>query len=202
MSGVATAQVARSEEVLASGPAPTDDEVAGSRRLAHDADRRDWLAARVLARRLVAEHTGRDAGEVGLAQVCATCGGPHGRPSVVGGGAHVGWSHTAGLVAVVVADAPCAVDLESLPRLRGQVLPLDLLPAPERAWAAARPDPVRAFAELWVRKEVLVKLGEVTLDDALALDVRASLDARPVLGRVLVPLAQAPSYDAVGVWAT
>ncbi len=193
-------RVARSDDVLVAGPRPTDDEVAGSRRRQHEADRRDRLAARVLARRLVAEHTGRDADEIRLAQVCAVCGGPHGRPTVVGGGAHVGWSHTAGVVAVVVADDPCAIDLESLVRLRRQPPALETLSHHEHDWAARQPDPVRAFAELWVRKEVLVKLGDVTLDEALALDVRASLEGRPVLGRRLVPLAETATYDAVGAW--
>ncbi|WP_170286009.1 4'-phosphopantetheinyl transferase family protein [Nocardioides rubriscoriae] len=155
-------------------------------------------AARTLARRLVTEATGH--ADVRFTQVCAQCGGPHGRPTVVGGDAHVGWSHTAGLVAAVVADAPCAIDVESLPRVRERDLPLDLLATDERAWVAAQPDAARAFAELWVRKEVLVKLGEVTLDEALGLDVLAALSGEPVLGHTLVPLDVTP-YDAVGAWA-
>lgn len=155
-------------------------------------------AARRLAARLVATRTGRP--DVRLTQTCTECGGPHGRPVVVGGGAHVGWSRSAGVVAAVAADRPCAIDVEALAPLRTQGVPLDLYPAPEQTWIRTQPDPVRAFARLWVRKEVLVKLGDVTLDEALALDVRDSLAGRPVLGRTLVEL-DATAYDAVAAWA-
>jgi 4'-phosphopantetheinyl transferase len=159
----------------------------------------DGPAARTLAARLVAQHTGLP--DVRFTQVCAECGGPHGRPRVVGGDAHVGWSRSSGGVAAVVADVPCAIDVESLGPLRTASLPLDLYPAAERAWVVAHADPVRAFARLWVRKEVLVKLGDVSLDAALGLDVRASLAGEPVLGRTLVEL-DATAYDAVVAWGT
>lgn len=159
----------------------------------------DRGAARALARQLVRDRTGRD--DVRFAQTCAECGGPHGRPQVVGGGVHVGWSRTAGLVAAVVADVPCAVDVESLPSLRTTTLPLALLDSRERAWTAAQPDPARAFAELWVRKEVLVKLGDLSLDEALGLDVLPALAGETVLGRTLVALDPRP-HDAVAAWGT
>ncbi|MFB9313014.1 4'-phosphopantetheinyl transferase family protein [Nocardioides plantarum] len=159
----------------------------------------DPAAARPLAERLVATHTGR--AEVRLTQTCAECGGQHGRPQVVGGGAHVGWARSAGLVAAVVADVPCAIDVESLAVLRAGPLPLDLFPPAEQAWVAAQDDRVRAFARLWVRKEVLVKLGDVSLDEALGLDLLASLTGHAVLGRTLVEL-DAASYDAVAAWGT
>jgi phosphopantetheinyl transferase len=156
-------------------------------------------AAPALARRLVTRLTGTT--DARFTQACAECGGPHGRPQVVGGGGHVGWSRSDGLVAAVAADVPCAVDVESLARLRTTPLPLDLYPPGERAWVAAQDDPVRAFARLWVRKEVLVKLGGVSLDEALGLDVRASLAGEAVLGRTLVEL-DATAYDAIAAWGT
>ena len=156
-------------------------------------------AARLLAERLVATRTG--VADVQLAQTCPACGGPHGRPQVVGAAAHVGWSRSTGVVAAVVADRPCAIDVESLPALRAAPLPLDLYGPGERAWVLAQDDPVRAFARLWVRKEVLVKLGDATLDEALGVDVLASLTGDPVRGRTLVEL-DATSYDAVAAWGT
>lgn len=155
------------------------------------------VEAPVLARRLLVRHSGRDG--VVVRQVCGECGGPHGRPQVVGADAHVGWSRSAGVVAAVVADEPCAIDVQALDPLRTQGIPLDLCSPGERDWVVVQADPVRAFTGLWVRKEVLVKLGEVTLDEALAVDVRASLDGRPVLGRTLVEL-DATAYDAVAAW--
>ena len=195
-----TTVVAAAAEVLAGVADPDrlldDAELARARRLRRPADRADYVAARLLARRLVADHAGLDPGEVRFTQTCATCGGPHGRPRVVGSDVHVGWSRSTGLVAVVVADTPCAIDLESLPALRGHDLPLDALGPAERSWLAGQPDPHDAFARLWVRKEVLVKLGLITLDDLATADVLPSLDGEPVLGHPLVALATAP-YDAV-----
>lgn len=158
--------------------------------------------ARGLARRLVAQHTGVAPGDVRLAQTCAACGGPHGRPQVLGLDVHVGWAHSAGLVAVVVSAVPCAVDIESLDRLRTGLLPLDTLHAHERAWLAEQADGApraAAFASLWVRKEVLVKLGDLSLDDLAAVDVTPALAGDRVLGRTLLGL-DVGRHDAVAAW--
>ncbi|CAN5381495.1 4'-phosphopantetheinyl transferase superfamily protein [soil metagenome] len=88
-----------------------------------DAERRRYDAApsdtfllgRLLLRRLVGELTGVAPEDVPLVAVCPDCGGPHGRPAVVGSALHVSLSHSA--VAVVAAaswDGPVGVDVEPL----------------------------------------------------------------------------------------
>lgn len=193
--------VAVAREVLAAGPALPLSAADRQRvdALRRPEDRDAFLAARLLARTLLADHLGTTPREVRVSQVCERCGGPHGRPHVVGGGAHVGWTHGGGLVAVLVADAPCAVDLEVLVAGPSPAPPSDALTADERAWVAAQADPRRAFTELWVRKEVLVKLGGTTLGDLGGVDVLASLHDRPVLGRSLRPL-ETDRADVVGAW--
>lgn len=195
--------VAVARDVLAAGPdlPLSHPERARLDTLRRPEDRDGFVAARLLARRLLAAHLRTTPREVRITQVCGRCGGPHGRPIVVGGGAHVGWAHSGGLVAVVVDDAPCAVDLEVLVPDRDTTPPLHALTDAERAWLVGQPDPQRAFAELWVRKEVLVKLGDTTLDDLAEVDVLGSLDGAPVRGRVLRGLAT-DRVDVVGAWCT
>ncbi|WP_244928104.1 hypothetical protein [Nocardioides sp. W7] len=196
------ALIATSVDVLAAGPvATTPEERARADRLHRPEDRRDYLASRVLARALVAHHTGAEPDDVRFSQTCARCAGPHGRPVVVGLDVHVAWSHSAGLVAAIVDDDPCAVDLESLAALRTGALPLGALAAGERVWLDDQADRPRAFAELWVRKEVLVKLGDLTLDQTAGVDVTPSFSGRPVRGRYLVALDPGP-HDAVAAWST
>lgn len=196
--------LATAAEVLAAGPEllPTPDERARARAFDRRSDRDAWIAARLLARTLVARHVGTHAGDVRLAQTCARCGGPHGRPRVVGyDDVHVGWAHSGDLVAAVVDDAPCAIDIESLPALRIRDLPLAVLTDAERTWLDSQTNRHRGFAELWAAKEVLVKLGRTDLDGALAVDVTPSFDGLPVLGVMLHGLDPGP-HDAVAAWAS
>ena len=194
--------MAASYDVLAAGPdvplSPAEQDRAAA--LTREADRADFVAARLLARVLVARHLGGEAAEVRFAQTCERCGGPHGRPQVVGGGVHVGWAHSAGVVASTVDVVPCAVDVQSVAALRGGVLPLGVLAAAERAWLDAQPDRPRSFAELWVRKELLVKLGDLTIDGASRVDVTPALAGAPVLGRTLVAV-DTGGLDAVAARA-
>ena len=73
-------------EVLATGPdVPlTPAERVRADAFVHRVDRDSWVAARLLTRSLVARHLGVEAIDVRLAQACHRCGGPHGRPRVVG----------------------------------------------------------------------------------------------------------------------
>lgn len=195
--------IAAAADVLAGVADPdrllTDSERSRAARFRRPADRDDYVAARLLARTLVAEHAGVGPDAVRFAQVCATCGGPHGRPRVVGLHVHVGWSRSSGVVAVVVADTPCAIDVESLAPLRVRDVPLAALHPAERAWLAHQPDRHAAFARLWVRKEVLVKLGVLTLDDLADVDVTPSFEGATVLGHLLHGLDPGP-HDAVVAW--
>lgn len=194
--------MAAAYDVLAAGPdvplSPAEQDRAAA--LTREADRADFVAARLLARVLVALHVGGEVAEVRFAQTCERCGGPHGRPQVVGGGVHVGWAHSAGVVAATVDVVPCAVDVQSVAALRGGVLPLGVLAEAERDWLDAQPDRPRSFAELWVRKELLVKLGDLTLDGASRVDVTPTLAGAPVLGRTLVAV-DTGGLDAVAARA-
>jgi 4'-phosphopantetheinyl transferase len=198
---VATTRVSATDEVRSGGPdlVLSREEQERADALHRPADRDDFVAARLLARLLVAEHVGTDPAEVRFVQVCERCGGPHGRPRVVGHDVHVSWAHSAGLVAATVDDAPCAIDVESVARLREGELPLGVLTDSERSWLEQQHDQPRAFAELWVRKEVLVKLGDATLDAVTDVDVAPSLSGLPVLARTIVAVDTAP-WDAVAAW--
>jgi 4'-phosphopantetheinyl transferase len=201
VSTVVSTVVTTAAEVLAAGPdlPLTADEHDRADAFHRRCDRDTFVAARLLTRTIVARHVGTGPLDVRLVQVCEQCGGPHGRPRVLGhDDVHVGWSHSGDLVAAVVDVVPCAIDIESLVSSRDRDLPPESLTDPERAWLDRQPDHHRAFAALWVRKEVLVKLGLTDLDEALAVDVIPSFDGLPVLGATLVAV-DAGAHDAVAV---
>lgn len=74
-----------------------------------------FLLGRLLLRHLAAELIGVGPAEVDLVAVCPDCGGPHGKPQLIGSSLHLSLSHSA--VAVVAAaswDGPVGVDVEAL----------------------------------------------------------------------------------------
>jgi 4'-phosphopantetheinyl transferase len=81
-----------------------------------EADRRRFVAARVLLRAAVAEVTGRDLRDVVLRQTCKRCGGPHGRLEAAVGArrVEVSLSHAGALAVVAVGSRPVGVDVEPL----------------------------------------------------------------------------------------
>lgn len=132
---------------------------------------RDRALAHALARRLVAETTGRPAPP--LAHHCPTCGSTdHGRPSVPGEPElHVSLAHAGGWVAAVVADAPCGVDVEPVRPL--DVPPVALTPGEQAALTAADPSGRSAlFLAWWTRKEAAAKAGLLHIDDFATYDAR------------------------------
>jgi enterobactin synthetase component F len=131
-------------------------------------DRAAFVAAHVLVRECAARLLGVEVGEVEIAQRCAGCGGPHGRPTVAGvPDVHVSLSHSRGVVAAAAAWSPCGIDVEPL----RPIAPIAaVLTEAERAWIADQTDPSAAFLRLWVRKEALVKAGFGSLNDPLSLD--------------------------------
>ena len=58
----------------------TQEERERANAFAHDADRRDFIAAHRLVRAMAASIIGAPPGTIVLRQRCDTCGGPHGRP--------------------------------------------------------------------------------------------------------------------------
>ncbi|NYG07293.1 hypothetical protein BJ986_001780 [Phycicoccus badiiscoriae] len=131
----------------------TSQEAARAGRLSLELDRRDFVAARVLARLLIARRHGQGADPAAIAgiafsQRCERCGAAHGRPFVDVPGERVSWAHAGGYVAAVAGNGPVGVDVEPLTSLgRG-------------AWEGA-PD-----LRSWVRAEALLKWGDGTLDQA------------------------------------
>lgn len=138
----------------------SDDEVARAKRFAHERDRRDYVAAHALLRRVLSRHYGRPAREWRFAA------GPHGKPSVVPeqvppGGIALNLTHTHGLVACALAagTADVGVDAETIAGERT----LDIArrffasaeyDALERCDPADRP---ARFIETWTLKESIVK---------------------------------------------
>ena len=146
-------------------------------RLRRPQDRDDFVAARLLTQRLVAEVTGQSADDVQFSQQCDRCGGPHGHPHIVSSDApYISWSHAQGWVAAVVSPQPCGIDVEVItdrPPVFNVLTPeeQDLV----RSSPEGRPQTV-AFLRLWVRKEALLKAVDTGLTDQKALarlDVRA-----------------------------
>ncbi|MWB98714.1 hypothetical protein [Agromyces seonyuensis] len=108
-----------------------------------DAGRFD--AGRAAAREALHRLTGRDAEEFRIEARCPDCGGPHGRPLVVGEpGLHVSITHADGRAVAVAARVPVGVDAEpvttNVDRLAAAASLLDQsareLP-PLEAWTAA-----------------------------------------------------------------
>jgi 4'-phosphopantetheinyl transferase len=150
-----------------------------------DAD--DFVAAHLLARVCAAAVLGEEPSGVVIEQRCSTCGGPHGRPFVVGSSIHVSWSHASGHVMAAAATRPVGVDLEPVttmgvdPRLVGTAVELEDV--------RAAPDPAFALLQLWVMKEALAKVGALTLDDF------ATVTVADVPGFDVVPVAY-PGFAA------
>lgn len=157
----------------------TDVELGRAQRLRSSSDRSDFMAAHGLVRLVAGQLLDCGPDDLTVVQRCARCGGPHGQPYIAEQPAlQVSWSHTRGYVAAIAGFVPVAVDVEHPPPVPvdGALLRLVLSPS-EQSVVAAAPDPSRAFARHWVRKESLVKLGMATLDtmattelDGLAVD--------------------------------
>lgn len=109
------------------------------------ADQGRSLVAAALLRVVAAAHLGIEPAAVVVDRTCAECGGPHGRPRVLGPGGpgpHVSVSHSGTLVVVASSpDVPVGVDVQRVEDLGGE---------PASRGAAAR---------RWVAREAEAKLG-------------------------------------------
>ncbi len=169
---------ARSEDVVALWADPaallTCPEQDRARRFRFDPDRRDFVAAHILARVAGAGVLGVDPRSLTLAQRCRECGAAHGRPFFSEAPAlGVSLSHTRGYVAAAVGTGPVGVDAEgaaSAPLLDEGLASEVLAPGELELLAAAR-DRYHAFIRLWVRKEAMVKCGRGSLDALASVDV-------------------------------
>jgi 4'-phosphopantetheinyl transferase len=141
-----------------------------AQRFRREKDRLDFIAAHLLAREVVAELLGVASGEVRLAQSCPDCGADdHGPPhvSVLGRQAvFTSWSHSAGRIGAVAALAPVGFDLERVTSGRSVAeAEAHVLSPGESAQVRDSADPRVAFLHWWTRKEALVKVGAIELDD-------------------------------------
>ncbi len=130
-----------------------------------EGDRRDYIAAHLLIRHCAAAYLGLSDQEPTLVQHCDQHGpGSHGRPSIVEAPElGVSLSHTAGYVAVVAGPGRVGIDAEHVPEGPADAALIDFALAPGEL-ALAGGDSLRLIRQ-WVRKEALVKRGELTLDD-------------------------------------
>ncbi|MER5892661.1 4'-phosphopantetheinyl transferase superfamily protein [Streptomyces sp. NPDC001876] len=172
-----------------------------------DGARADFVAARFLARLCAADRRGGSPRDVVLEQRCADCGGPHGRPRVVGGpgtAPEVSLSYADGVVAAAAADRPVGVDVE---RLHRGGAPGPGLRTLRRFLTSGEADRIRgsatpreALLRTWVRKEALVKATGAGLPAMALLDLshlppgRADPD-RPHRAPVPGPHGSRRSYD-------
>jgi 4'-phosphopantetheinyl transferase len=162
--------LARPGDVLRAGGerllTPRERQRAGA--LRHPADRDAYVAAHQLVRHCAAALTGRPVDALELVQECADCGSTeHGRPSIAGvPGLHVSLAHTRGAVVAGADRRPIGVDVEGArTRDLDPAVLTHTLTAAEATRVRAASDPPSAFLRHWVRKECLVKLGVVTLDE-------------------------------------
>ena len=169
------------------------------------ADRLSYVAAHVLVRQAAARAGELAVDRLVLAQRCAHCGGPHGKPVFPGHpGLHVSFSHCRSAVAAVAGPSPNAIDVESWDGMAlDDSLVAGAFTAAEQQQLALldpRPDAIHHVSarqlgalRLWVRKECLVKLGR------LSLDALASVAVLPLAGDLLaVPPANTTSSRTIG----
>lgn len=169
-------------------------------RLRRSGDREDFLAAHLLIRECAGRLLGVDPVDVSIVQRCATCGGPHGRPEVVGHpGVGASLAHSRGVVAAAAGRVPLGIDVEAYPPAgepaAGDLAANDLaavLTTAEVAAIESAPDSARAVLLAWARKEACLKAGLVDLDGLERYDLSALPLDRPEGDLALRPL---PSGD-------
>ncbi|GAA3156726.1 hypothetical protein GCM10010466_54430 [Planomonospora alba] len=138
---------------------------------AREADRRDFVAAHVLVRRCAAKVAGVPEDRLTLLQVCEYHGPGHGRPYIaeiprLG----VSLSHSRGYVCAAAGPGRIGVDAERVP---GGPLDTSLAAQALSPGELALVRDNEALIRLWVRKEALVKRGELTLDGLRTTDLSA-----------------------------
>jgi 4'-phosphopantetheinyl transferase len=129
------------------------DELARAARFKVESARTEYLVARLLLRRLLAEHLGSEPGPFGH--------GPQGKPALPGSGIEFNLSHSCGRVLVVLcADHPVGVDVERLdPAIDPVALARTGLSEVEVTALLAVPEEERhtLFYRLWTRHEACLK---------------------------------------------
>lgn len=132
---------------------------------AHELNLARFVTGRMLAKTALASLIGTGPETIRLRTQCPDCGGPHGKPHVVGPAA--GWelsiSHSGDLVAVAIAlGSPLGLDVERFEPWPGPGLPPEydlVLTRTERATIEALPPEhrTRGCLTYWTRKEAVLK---------------------------------------------
>ncbi|MER6448821.1 4'-phosphopantetheinyl transferase family protein [Streptomyces venezuelae] len=123
-------------------------------------DRGSYLVAHVALRLLLGALLDTEPRDLVMGRdACPECGGPGGRPVLVGGRAHFSLSHSRDAVFVACASTSVGVDVEALPAPRVVAQSGEFFHPDESAELAALPEAGRpaAFARLWARKEAHLK---------------------------------------------
>lgn len=160
----------RPEEIDAPSSWLTPVERQRAERLLRETDRRAYVAAHLLVRLAAAACLETDPALLTLRQHCATHGPGHGKPYLEEfPGLSVSLSHTRGYVSAAAGPGRVGVDVERVPPG-----PLNEALAAAVAAPGERVRDSRELIRLWVRKEALIKRGELTLDDMRTRPWRAS----------------------------
>ncbi|MBT2471039.1 4'-phosphopantetheinyl transferase superfamily protein [Streptomyces sp. ISL-66] len=175
-------------------------EVERAAKLLREADRHRYLTSHLGLRALLGGYLGRDPQAVELTREdCPCCGGPHGRPAVVGGGVHFSLSHSGDLAYFAFARVPVGVDVEAVPGPAATDDVLTSLHAEEIAELRPLSDADRpsALARVWSRKEACLKATGVGIALGLAEPyVGSAPEPAPVPGWILTDLPSPGGYAA------
>lgn len=129
---------------------------------ANPADRIRFTAAHVTMRAVLGSYLAVPPADIRyVREECPCCGGPHGRPALLGfpDNLHFSLSHRSDLVLIGVAGAPIGVDVELVPDVQ-ESNELALMLHPDEQREARALGPVRhphTIARLWTRKEAYLK---------------------------------------------
>lgn len=130
--------------------------------LMHEADRTRFTAAHVALRRLLGSYLRVRPEEISFGRdVCPCCGGPHGRPTVLGAARDLFFSlsHRGDLALVGTAVAPIGVDVDLVSDATATAELSSMLHVAEQEELAALAPALRprALTRLWTRKEAYLK---------------------------------------------
>lgn len=139
----------------------SEPEMARAARYHKDGDRRRFITGCWLLRTVAGAELGIEPATVTVDRTCAECGKPHGKPRVVTNTVplHASISHSGNRVALAVNwIGPVGVDVEEVPPPGHGFPEFTLSPAEQEAvMRIAEGERDRAFLELWVRKEAVLK---------------------------------------------
>ncbi|GIH50701.1 4'-phosphopantetheinyl transferase [Microbispora rosea] len=161
----------------------TEAERERAERFTRKRDRLDFVAAHLLVRHCAAELLGTRACMLTVVQRCESCGQAHGRPWLAETSeVSISLAHTSGYVCAVAGFGRVGVDAEHATNGPADERLVELALTPAEAKLVG--DDNRGLIRQWVRKEALVKRGELTLDRLR----EADLSALPLEDGLSIPL--------------